>query len=380
MDSGIAGAFSLQRVEGAAAAPVIGYMVDRYGPRPVLLVGAVLIALGFLAVSLLRGLLTFYLAFIVLAIGMSLGSLLPQTVAVNIWFNRYRSRAMALVSLGLGLGGIGPPLVVWLIETLGWREALRVLAAGMVLVGISTALVFRHRPEDYGYLPDGDPLPEGGHPASPQPKASRPRKRIYTIQALRSPLFWQLSIGISLYLMFVSALTVLAVPTFSSRGLSAQQAGLAVMGSLFISLVGRVMSGFLGDWLDRRHVVAAGMMMCFLGTLAFATPKDGLFPVVGLMAGYGLGLGLITPVRLVMVADYFGRDAYGELSGLMNTVSLVLGVASPVLVARWADVTGGDFRMPFLFLGFVCLVAIPIILTLRRPQQRLGEEQQVDTP
>jgi sugar phosphate permease len=372
----VAIAFSLQRGEAAVAAPLVGYFVDRFGPRPMLLIGAGLISLGFISLSFTTNLVTFYLSFGIIAIGTSFGFQFPNAVALNIWFNRYRTRALSILSMGSGVGGIATPLIVLLIEAVTWRGALRILALGVLIICIPTALAMRHRPEDYGYIPDGDD-PNDSNVSLRSPQTKRGKKRMYTILALRSRIFWQLSIGLSLGFMMATVFVVFSIPAFESRGLTAPQAGLAVTGAVLISLIGRALSGVLGDKLEKRYVLTMGLVVLFIGAVAFSSPSEGLFPIISLVVCYGIGQGLLTPVRFAMVADYFDRDAYGELTGLMNTVSAVFSVSAPFVIGKWADATDGDFRMPFLFAGFVCLTAIPIILLLKPPDHLLGEEAPV---
>ena len=366
-------AFSLQRGESAVAAPVVGYLVDRYGPRPILLIGAVLISIGFVLLSFTTNLLTFYLSFMVIAVGTSFGFQFPITVALNLWFTRYRVRTLSVLSMGSGVGGIATPLIVWLIEAITWRDALRVLAIGVLIVCIPTASVMRHRPEDYGLSPDGDD-PQHSQTTPAKQSGRQSKKRVYTFIALRSRLFWQLSLGLSLGFMMASVFVVFSVPAFESRGLTPIEAGLAVTGAVSISIIGRALSGILGDKMDKRYVLTMGLLCLFVGAICFSIPGEGLFPIFGLMVGYGIGQGLLTPVRFAMVADYFGRDAYGELAGLMNTISAIFTVLSPFIVGKWTDTTGGDYRMPFLFFGCMCLTSIPVLFSLKRPDHLIGDE------
>ncbi len=149
-------AFSIQRTETGAAAPLVGLLIDKFGPHKVMLTGVLIAGTGFILLSRINSLWTFYLAIFVVAVGMSLGTFIVAFATVSVWFQDKRGRALAIMSAGsAGLGGTIVPGLVWLISIYEWRTALVAVGIGFWVVGIPTALVMRSRPEDYGYLPDG---------------------------------------------------------------------------------------------------------------------------------------------------------------------------------------------------------------------------------
>jgi MFS family permease len=117
-------AFSIQQSETGAIAPFVGIFIDKFGPRRVMLVGAFLTGLGFILLSFINSLMTFYGGVALLAIGMSLSSYLVITTTVSNWFIRMRGRAMAILTTGAGLAGTMLPLLVFLINSYGWRKSL----------------------------------------------------------------------------------------------------------------------------------------------------------------------------------------------------------------------------------------------------------------
>ena len=148
-------ALSLQRTESGIIGPWVGFLVDRYGARVVMFIGAVITALGFFALARIHSLLAFYVAIGIIALGMSLGTMVAIIPVVGNWFDRRRSRAMTFFFAGGGLGGVLVPPLVWAIATYGWRDVVDWIGLGTLLIGIPVSLVMRHRPEPYGYLPDG---------------------------------------------------------------------------------------------------------------------------------------------------------------------------------------------------------------------------------
>ena len=121
--------------------PVLGYLLDRFGPQGMIRLGIGIFALGFIGLSQIDSLGGFYVCAVLLAIGASLGGYFPLTVALIQWFERYRARALSLVSLGLALGGLLVPLVAWSMHHFGWRNTAMGSGVIALLVGLPLASV-----------------------------------------------------------------------------------------------------------------------------------------------------------------------------------------------------------------------------------------------
>ena len=131
----LSGAAALQSVESAIVGPVLGWLMDRFGPQAMVRIGILVFALGFMALSQIDTLAGFYACAIVLAIGASLGGYFPLTVALVQWFERYRARALSVMSLGLALGGLMVPAVAWSMQHFGWRATA--LASGVIALVVA---------------------------------------------------------------------------------------------------------------------------------------------------------------------------------------------------------------------------------------------------
>jgi len=210
----LSGAAALQPMEAAVLGPVLGWVLDRFGPQGMIRIGIVTFGVGFIILSQIDSLAGFYGAFIVIALGSSLCGFFPVNVAIIHWFEKFRARALSALSLGLALGGIVVPVVAWWMQSFGWRATA--LASGLlaILVGWPLAQVFRRRPEDYGMSVDG--LPRAAAEAG-DPEASTQRE--YSArEALRTSAFWLLSLGHGFALLVVYAVNVHAI-THMKEGL-----------------------------------------------------------------------------------------------------------------------------------------------------------------
>ena len=366
-----AGAMSLQRTESGAISPFVGWFVDKFGPRNVMLAGTAMTALGFILLSRIQELWQFYAAFLVLTIGLSFGTFLIVTTAVANWFVESRSKALSFTMAGSGLGGILVPVVIWIIATTDWRTGLVIVGIGCLVVGVPVSFVMRSRPEDYGMLPDGADPAEGdgsqSEGATPRRSALSREVTMTTREALKNRVFWQLAIAMGVSGMVMSA-SIHQIPAIASFGLSRNVAGFAILGVSIFSVVGRLGSGYFGDRLDKRQVIAVALLFQFVGTIIFAFSTE-IWHLVIFVITWGFGFGASIPVRFALIADLFGRRHYGSIMGTLMTTSAVFGVIAPVLVGWIFDIRG-NYREPFLLMSFTILIAIPMILTLGQARVR----------
>lgn len=363
-------ALTLQRLEGGLVAPITGAIFDRFGPRVMVLSGLTIMSLGFVIISQTQSLWMFYLGFIVTAFGHSFASPIIGLATVSQWFKRNRGKASALVLSGGGIAGIMVPVMVLAIDMLGWRTAMLIAAGGFWLSGLPLALVVKHKPEDHGYLPDGDTPESLGTAAEqldgPAKPVVVPGPNDFTLrQAMRTRTFWLLGLAYALVQLTISSVLVHALPFLDDVGISRTTAGFTIAAVTITSVVGRVGFGWLADSFNKRYLLVVAVILQASGVLVFmqVTSVVWLIPFVIL---YGLGFGGGLPVRPALQGDYFGRAHFGTIQGIFIGMTSVASVASPLFAAVIRDRTD-EFSMAFYILAAASLLAVPVFLLAKNP-------------
>ena len=373
----LAGALSLARLEGGVMAPVVGFLIDRLGPRKIMVVGILLAGTGYLLLSLTMNLVYFYIVFIlVVQGGLSAGMGNAPTTAVANWFQRKRGTAMGVMNLGISLGGILARPLASLITAYGWRIALVTAGVAIWVVGLPLAFVVRHRPEQYGYLPDGrapEPAPAaeratGAVAATPAGGGSSGDQELEFSpkQALKTLAFWSIALTFSARLLVTGSVALFLIPLLQERGMSLTDAATVVSLMAFIGMPGRVGFAWLGDHYDKRWVIAFCFVCQSVGLILF-TALGGTIGIVFFLILYSPTYSGVLPLIPALQADYFGRKWFATIRGLMAPIATISTVAGPLLVSLIRDLTG-SYEPAFAVLGMANLVALAFIMITRKPR------------
>lgn len=370
-------AFSLQRLEAGIAAPVVGYFIDRLGPRKMSLFAVIIFGIGFLMLSRVDSLSAFYICFIIISIGHSAGFYAVGSVTVANWFVRKRGRAMGFLTGGVCLAGAMVPFLVNLIDHYGWRQSLVITGVGMWIIGIPLSFVYRHKPEQYGLLPDGDAsattLPDrslpgktaGSNPAAATVLPAVGQAEFTAMEAVKTGRFWMLAVGLSISYMAMGAVFVHLMPFLESIGFDRKSAGLVVTFTILFSVVGRVGLGWVSDYMDKRHAFCIALTLQAIGLLFFANIRS-FWHVVLFLITFSPGYGAPIPLRPAIQGAYFGRKQFGTIQGLLISVSTVSSMIGPPFAGWICDATG-SYRLAFTIIAVVPLFGILFFLMTPPP-------------
>lgn len=357
----LAGAFALTRVESGILGPLQGWLADRFGPRRVLRTGTVLFGIGFVLFSQVQTLVGFYLSFVILALGSSLGGFATLMVSLVNWFDRHRAKAVAISQMGFALGGFSVPVVIVLLQTFGWRATALISGAIVILVGLPLAQVVRHRPGEVGALPDG------GAPPPPDQRPARALHRDFTArEAMRTRAFWLISCGHGLALLTVSAVMVhLALHLTEGLGYSLAAAGGVVALMTVFQMVGQLSGGYLGDLLSKR-MISAGCMLAHAAGLLLVTFATSWWMVVAFAVLHGIAWGARAPLMVAMRADYFGPTSFGTIMGFSTLIAMLGMSGGPIIAGYLADVSG-DYRSGLAVLAGLAVLGSVAFLAATPP-------------
>jgi sugar phosphate permease len=364
----LSGAAALQQMEAAILGPLLGWLIDRFGPQGIIRFGIVVFGCGLMLLSQTDSLLAFYGAFLVIAVGASCCGLFPINVALIHWFERWRARALSSMSIGLALGGISVPAVAWSLSTHGWR--ITAFASGVIaiVVGLPIAMVIKRRPEDHGYTVDG--LPPAAPAIAGQAAAPDPRRDFTAREALRTSAFWLLSLGHGFALFVVHAVSVHSI-THMKQGLdyTLEQASF-VYTLLTLSQIGGVCIGWLiGDRYEKRLIAACCMLMHMTGLLLLTYAVNAAM-VLAFAVLHGAAWGLRGPFMQALRADYFGRSAIGMILGLSLMIVVVGQVGGPMIAGALADLTG-NYRAGFTILALLAGLGSLFFVLAKKPERPL---------
>ena len=370
----LSAAFAMARAESGILGPVQGWLTDRFGPKALIRVGMVIFGLGFILFSQINSPLAFFLTFFLIALGSSLGGYLPIGVAVVAWFRRRRALALSLSATGMAVGGLLTPLVVLALTRLGWRWTAFLSGVVILLVGVPLAQLVRHRPEPYGYRPDGDTRPPGpGAGGAGAAAATHAADGDFTArEAIRTAAFWYIALGHGAALLVVSAVLVHMVVHVTERlGYSLGQAATVVAFMTVMQMLGQVGGGWAGDRFNKR-AIASGCMVAHAVALLLLAFAATFWMVAAFAVLHGLAWGIRGPLMSAIRADYFGSTAFGTITGTSSMIVMLGMMGGPLIAGILADRTG-SYELGFAILAALAGLGSIFFVLARRPRRRVSE-------
>jgi MFS family permease len=362
--AGISGAMTFAFLGMGLAGFGWGALSDRWGPRPVVLAGAVLLGLANVLASRATSLLQFQVLYGVL-MGVAAGSFFVPVIAnTAAWFDRHRSLAVSLVSAGVGMAPLTvSPLVAWLVTHHDWRTTQLIVGVGSWIVLLPTALLMRRAPI-LAAAAEGSEAPArtaAGEPPLPDmPVGPALRSRAFIVLALTffaccathaGPIFHTVS-----YAIVCGLPTMAAVSIYSMEGLA--------------GLGGRVLFGLAGDRFGAKPVLIAGLLIQAFGAGAYmlVTQLAGFYAVAFV---FGMAYGGVMPLYAVLARDHFSPRILGTVLGAAAMVSS-LGMALGPAIGGWLFDRFGSYAPMYAGSFAIGLGAAAIALAFPRAPRPLA--------
>jgi len=319
-----------------------GWVVDRFGPRRLMMIGILMAGAALVGLGSISSLSMFYFFYFLNALGYVCGGPLPNQVLLTQWFDRGRGKAMGFAYLGIGVGGATIPWISHtLVQHFGWQTALRILGLLIIVVSFPLALLTKERPRVRTI---------GGSVSPSSPNA-----------AFKKVSFYLLTLGSVCSVAAISGTQQnLKLLLSLDRHFGQRDAANVLSLVLAFSLAGRLLMGWLADRFAKKHVmlltyllVAAGIPFLFLGTTRFVLYVSA--------AIFGIGLGGDYMIIPLMTAEVFGTEILGRLLGVILTAGGVAEGAAPWVTGRLRDATGSYSASCFLLVGIALLGAIAVL-------------------
>jgi len=319
-----------------------GWVVDRFGPRRVMMIGILMAGFALVGLGWASSLGMFYFFYLFNALGYVCGGPLPNQVLLTRWFDRSRGKAMGFAYLGIGIGGATVPWISHaLVQHFGWQTALQILGVLIVVVSLPMAILVKEPPR-------ATTSAVSAKPASPK-------------AAFKHVSFYLLTLGSMCSIAAVSG-TQQNLKLFLSLDRHFTQRDAAGVLSLVLgfSIVGRLLMGWLADRFSKKYVmlltyllVAAGIPLLFLGTTRLVLYISA--------AVFGIGLGGDYMIIPLMTAEIFGIEILGRLLGVILTAGGIADAAAPWLIGRLRDSTGSYFDSCFVLVGMALLGGLAVL-------------------
>jgi MFS family permease len=328
-------ASSFRGIEMSILAPVAGFLVDRFGSRLMILCGVLIVGIGLILLSGTQSLWMFYLSYILIGFGGGGCSSVVLVKCTASWFSRDIGKATGIMTSGFGASGLLLPVIVWIIDAYGWRPALVVLGAGLLILGIPLSMLVRNTPESCGLHPDGG-KPEPESAGVPAPATASETVPLRLRQIATHPIFFGLAVGEMIRMMAAAAVFTHIMPYLSAMQFSRVHAGLIAGSISVLSIAGRFGLGWLADLFSKRQILAGAYGLTSLGLLSFCFVDRG-WALLLFLSLFSVGYGGSMVLRAALLRETFGRDRFGRLFGLILGAAAIGGLIGPTLAGLVFD-------------------------------------------
>jgi MFS transporter, OFA family, oxalate/formate antiporter len=365
--SATTGAITLGTILAGLVAPVFGRLADRYGPRALMTLGALLLGGAYLALAHVGELWQFYVVYVA-ARGLTtpmLTGVVPMTAATN-WFRRMRGRALGFIAMATPLGGavlaFGGQLII---ESTSWQTVFLVFAGlTLGLLVLPSAVLLRRTPEEMGLLPDGAPSPSTTEQAAQA--VARGAELSWTLsEAMRTPTLWLITAAGVVAAMSNTAVGFHLVAYYTDVGLPATEAVTALSVYAF---AGAIASGLWGWFTERlsERTMAVAVSLLSAGAILYLLWVRSLAGAIAFAVLFGLTSRGGTTLTNIILAQYFGRRAYGTISGFVNPFTMVGLGLGPTIGALCFDLTG-SYHVEFTFFAAASVLTAALLWLARHP-------------
>jgi sugar phosphate permease len=366
--------FSLARAQGAFEGPVAGFIMDRFGPRPLIMMAIVMNGIGHMVLSNVHSYLMLIIVYMgVVSLSFQAGFMDAPMLIANTWFVRLRTLAMSIISASTNVGGfVLTPILAAAVFHWGWRQAAFANGIAFLVFGLPIALLVRRSPESMGLRPDGDPVETV---ASRRGEKQASETNFTLREALRTSPFWFLTIGTAFRVVTLTAVTVHYVPILVWKGLTQTEAAFLLGVQAFLGVPISLSFGWLADRMNKPKLMAICMLFAMLSFIILITARQEwqiwlFMPLFSLVES-------TFPINWATVGDYFGRANFAKIRGSMIFIQAWGAVIGPVIAGAIYDHTQSYVYLLWSLIAVLFVVACCYIMVVK-PVQSIATESLVE--
>jgi MFS family permease len=336
----------------ALLSPFAGSLVDRHGPRKLLLVSIVTFALAMSGLSLLTAnIWHLYFMYLLVPIAAICTGPVSYVRVIVAWFEKNRGLALGIGLTGTGFGGVViPPLVQWVTQNYGWRWAYVAIAIGIILVLPLAALMIHDDPRKLRLKKSDSAASEMPPPAVVGLTAK---------EARAGRVFWIMAGSFAIFGLFTAGMLVHLVPMLTDRGLTGEQAALAASAVGAALIFGRLLAGYLLDHVFGPYIVIAIMLCPVIAMATLATGASSFNIALACAVLIGIGLGAEMDFMGYLISRYFGLKSYSAIYGYIYGVFQLGSAMGPVLMGFVQQNTGSYVPALWTLAALTLLALIP---------------------
>ena len=371
-------ATGIGRMGGGFMSPVAGWLCDRFGPKWVSVSGLCIASAGFSLMYFIHSEWLYFIAWGLLAgFGINLSLTVTVDKTLTNWFVKKRGLAMGIKFTLIGFGGVVLlPVVGWLAIRFGWRTTCMTWALVMFCcIPLIVLFMKQKRPEHYGLLPDGAPMDtsrmsdENDMVNQGLAYASGFEENEFTYrQALSTSSYWLVTLSYAIATVFFVGFTIHIIPFLTDAGISTTAAG-GMMGMMvFFTMPARFFGGVIADRTRKeylKYILAGSFALQAMGMGSFLLFSN-MASIYVLLAIHGFASGIMSPLVIIILGRYFGRQAFGSIFGTCMLFNAPVGLFAPVYTG-WIFDTTGSYKVAIVLFSVMAALSSVIMCMVRPP-------------
>jgi MFS family permease len=358
----------------ALSGPIAAWAIGRIGIRRTIVLGSLLMAVG---MALNGSLVTKGWQFVTssalfIGLGVGLSTQIPTQTCVTEWFFRRRTFALSLVWMAAGFGGFIAAPLLNVLNTVGtWRTSWLFSAALMLLSGLVAAVFVQNRPADVGQFVDGvDPSLALDLDSSKKQRSNmvfRSEINLPIRAAVRTKTFWMILLGSFAYITATNTFLAHGILLFRGLGHSSTSAAFAISMYAVGAIIGKLLSGVLGDIYEPRLIWGFGVLLMGGAFFSMISAHSDMAVYLG-SAALGIGNGISNVCWPSMIANYFGPRYFAAIMAAQLPIGVIVGALGPLVAGSVYDAQH-SYTVVFYGIAALCLVTSFVLFVTRPPKQ-----------